>query len=117
MSQEVLADSVSELLAQQADEGESSPEPELAEGMNIDYPPDQQAHDPARQETSRSRLSSRITRQSEVNEQDQPQAHNAQEIEQVPSYTGEERLSWCEEQIYSLVDSCANLKSLALTIQ
>ena len=56
MSQEVLAESVSELLAQQADEGESSPEPEFAQGMSIDYPSEQQIrqdHEPARQETSR----------------------------------------------------------------
>ncbi len=92
MSQEVLADSVSDLLAQQADEGEFSPEPEFAEGMNTDYPSEQQIqqdHELARQEMNRSRLSSRVTRQFEVNAQDQPQAHNAQEIEQVPSYTAQ----------------------------
>ena len=41
MSQEVLADSVSEVLAQQADERESSPGPEYAQGISIDYPSDQ----------------------------------------------------------------------------
>ncbi len=90
--------------------------------MSIDYPSeqqDQQEHEPARQETSRSRLSSRVTRQSEVNEQDKPQAHNAQENarnEQGPSCTAQERLIWCEEQIYRLLDSCANLRSVVLTI-
>ena len=105
MSQEVLADSVDELLAQQVDEGESSPEPELAEGMNIDYPSEQHEHELARQETNRSRLSSRVTRQSEVNEQDEPQAHNAQDNEQGPFYTAQERLVWCEGQICSLLYS------------
>ncbi len=37
MSQEVQTDSVSE----QDDEGESSPEPQFAEGININYPSNQ----------------------------------------------------------------------------
>lgn len=91
MLQEVeLADSVQELLAEQDDKGEL-PEFEPDEGMHLDLS-EEHEHKHPRQETSRSRLSSRVTRQSEVDEQNQPQAQEAQGNEQVPIYTPQEQM-------------------------